>query len=45
MIDYEGMILARQEALEIWEDDPESEYLTDEEIEEFNALYEREVSQ
>lgn len=24
MIDYEAMILARQEATEIWEDDPEA---------------------
>ena len=26
-MDYESMILARQEATEIWEDDPESPYL------------------
>lgn len=30
MIDYEGMILARQEAIEIWEDDPDSPYLDEE---------------
>lgn len=27
MIDYEDMILARQEAIEIWEDEPDSPYL------------------
>ena len=44
MIDYEGMILARQEAIEIWEDDPDSEYLTDDDIAEIEAqFYEREV--
>ena len=26
-IDYEDLILERQEAIEIWEDDPDSEYL------------------
>lgn len=30
MIDYEGMILARQEAIEIWEDDSDSSYLNEE---------------
>lgn len=30
MIDWEGMILARQEAIEIWEDDPDSPYLDEE---------------
>lgn len=30
MIDWEGLIQARQEAIEIWEDDPDSPYLDDE---------------
>ena len=28
MIDYEAMILERQENIEIWEDDPDSPYLS-----------------
>lgn len=27
MIDYESLILARQDALEIWEDEPDSPYI------------------
>lgn len=27
MLDYEDMILARQEEMEIWEDDPDDPYL------------------
>lgn len=27
MIDYEALILERQENLEIWEDEPDSQYL------------------
>ena len=27
MIDYEGLILQRQELIEIWEDDPDSPFL------------------
>ena len=30
MPDYEALILERQELMEIWEDDPEAEILTDE---------------
>lgn len=38
-MDWEGMILARQEAMEIWEDEPESDFLTDEDRELFTDLY------
>ena len=38
-MDWEGMILARQEAMEIWEDEPDSEFLTDEERQYFEEVY------
>lgn len=34
MVDWEGMILARQEAIEIWEEDPDAEYLQNPDVKE-----------
>ena len=39
MPDYEAMILARQEAIEIWEDEPESEFLSDEDVSMIERIY------
>ena len=39
MIDYEAMILERQDLMEIWEDDPEAEILTDEDRDYFEAIF------
>lgn len=39
MIDYEALILARQEALEIYEDDPDSDFLSDEDKEYFDNFF------
>lgn len=42
VMDYEALILARQEALEIWEDDPDSDYLTEEAKDTFEGWYKEE---
>jgi hypothetical protein len=45
MIDYESLILARQDALEIWEDEPDSPYIENddfdlwEDVEEFERRW------
>lgn len=41
MIDYEDAILARQEMVEIWEDDPDSPYLGHFKDDEYIAVDER----
>ena len=39
MPDYEALILERQELMEIWEDDPESEILTDEDRAYYESVF------
>jgi hypothetical protein len=48
MIDYEELILSRQEAFEIWEDDPDSEFIKNdfdlwEDVEEYERRYKNDL--